>query len=156
MMGHKYWLPEDYKNLTAFDGFYIENKVFFDTNEPNQEQWDNSITDFIKKIKRFLPSMRIVNEWETSMGTRRYVLMRLRNETLSLIMGEDEHYAAIFLILPECSEDYMRFKREFEKTLGELRKYLLYKYPNAVYKRKNTWNLELVTAEKSERRRMIV
>jgi hypothetical protein len=100
--------------------------------------------------------MRIVNEWETGMGIRRYTLMRLRDESLSLIMGEDEHYAAIFLILPECCEDYTRYKREFDKILCELRKFLMYRYPNEVYKRKNTWNLELVTAEKNERRRMIV
>jgi hypothetical protein len=155
-MGHKFWLPEDYKNLTAFDGFYIANKVFFGSSEPTQEQWDNSIADFIKKVKRFLPSMRIINEWETGMGVRRYTLMRLRNETLSLIMGEDEHYAAIFLILPECCEDYIRFKKEFDKILNELRKFLLYKYPNEVYKRKNTWNLELIAGNISERRRMIV
>ncbi|MCL2637522.1 MAG: hypothetical protein FWD48_04045 [Oscillospiraceae bacterium] len=155
-MGYKYWMPEDYESLTAFDGFYIENKVFFGASEPTQEQWDNSIADFIKKLKRFLPKMRIVNEWETGLGVRRYVLMRLRDETLSLVMGEDEHYAAIFLILPECCEDYERFKREFDKNLSEIRKFLLYKYPNEVYKRKNTWNLELVTAEKNERRRLVV
>lgn len=155
-MGHMYWMPEDYKSLTACEGFYIENKVFFGASEPSQEQWENSIADFIKKIKRFLPSMRIVNEWETGLGVRRYTLMRLRDETLSLIIGEDEHYAAIFLIIPECSEDYQRYKREFEKILNELRNFLLYKYPNEVYKRKNTWNLELVTKEKSERRRLIV
>jgi hypothetical protein len=142
-MGNKYWTPENAQNLKGCEGFYIENKVFFGMQIPGECQWDESLSELVLKLKRFIPSMRVIDDWENCCGIHRYVL--LRNELVEIVFGEDEHYAPIFLIIPESCTDTEKAKREFKNALEPLKHYLLRKYPNQVYRRKNTWNLELVT-----------
>jgi len=143
-MGNKYWLPDNHDNLTACDGFYIKNEVFFfGMKAPDEQQWDKSIKELTTKLKRFIPSMDVVNDWKNSMGISRYVLVS--NDSLEIILGEDDDYAPIFLIIPENCGNTVKAKREFKSVLDALRNYLVRKYPNQIYRRKNTWNLELVT-----------
>jgi len=153
-MGHKYYMPENHENLSVCEGFYIGNKVFFGAGEPSEEQWNSSMAELVMKVKRFLPEFRIINEWESGMGIRRYVLMR--NDLMEIIMGEDEEYASIFLIIPETCQSEAKAKCEFEKTFKILKSFLMHKYPEQVYRRKNTWNLELLTATTSSNRRSAV
>jgi len=130
-MGNKYWTPENYKELAACEGFYVVNKVFFGAENPNDSQWEKSITELSVKLKRFLPTAQIVNDWTNCMGIRRYVL--LSNRYIDIIMGEDEYYASIFLIIPETCGDSEKekAKREFESALTTLTDYLLRKIPRA-------------------------
>lgn len=144
-MGLMYFMPENYQSLEACEGFYIGNKAFFGTEVPNEVNLDESISDFIKKLKRFIPNMSAVNDRDNNMGISRLVL--LKNPLMQIVMGDDERYTAIFLIIPESCEDIRQAKREFDGTLKILRNYLIRKYPNAVYKRKNTLNLEPVPIE---------
>lgn len=144
-MGLKYYLPENYENLEACEGFYIDNKAFFNTNEITEAKWNKVVEEFIIKIKRFVPGLIPVNDWDNNMGIRRFVL--LKNSSVQIVMGDDERYTAIFLIIPESCENVRQAKRELDGTFKILRNYLVRKYPNAVYKRKNTWNLEPVTID---------
>ena len=149
-MGHRYWMPENHENLAACEGFYIENKIFFGMDIPNTKQWDKSIAELVTKLKRFIPGMDTVNDWKSNSGIHRYIL--LCNDSAEIILGEDEHYASIFLIILESRDDDTKAKREFKSILESLRNYLMHKYPNEVYRRKNTWNLELVKTK----RRLVV
>ena len=76
------------------------------------------------------------------MGISRYVLMR--NDSAEIILGEDDNYTPIFVIIPENCSDTAKAQREFKSILESLRGYLTKKYPEQVYRRKNTWNLESV------------
>jgi hypothetical protein len=141
-MGNMYWTPQNHDKLVACEGFFIENRIFFGMMMPDTEQWDKSIGEFVTKLNRFLPTMRVVNDWENSMGVSRYVLMR--NESAEVILGEDDNYAPIYLVIPEHCSDVMTAKRAFRGIQESLVGYLTKKYPNQVFRRKNTWNLELI------------
>jgi hypothetical protein len=142
----KTWLPDNHEKLADFMGFYIPNKVLFGMATPDDEQWEKSIKELVEKLNRFLPTMRIVNDWRHNTGVSRYVL--LQNNMVDLILGEDDNYAPIFLIIPESCGDITKAKREFKTVLESLKGYLVRKYSNEVYGRKNTWNLEAITSER--------
>lgn len=139
-MGLRYYLPENYENLQACEGFYIDNKAFFGTDEPDTEQWDSVLAHFTEKIHRFVPTLKQFIKWESCMGISRLILLKGHN--VQVVLGDDERYVSIFVIIPENCLLSESAEHEFQNAHFAISNYLARKYPEKVFKRKNTWNLE--------------
>lgn len=143
-MGLKYYVPKNHEDLAGCEGFYIENLIFYGTND-FENSWDGAVGSLAKKLKSFLPQMKIVNDWQSEMGICRYVL--LESDDVQIITGDDERYFSIFVIIPEKTVMRDFVNREYEQVCNVLRSYLLRTF-SEVSCRKNTWNLELITEKR--------
>lgn len=141
-MARGYWLPENYENLPACDGFYVDADAVY-ANGNVEDVWETVVDSCIEKLIFKDPTLIRCGSWrENPKGPQRFVLAR--NDKVDIILEDVERHLAVYALIPEDCEFPGYAKRSFPKYLRILKESLTELYPGHIRHRTNSWNVQKV------------
>ncbi|WP_077534351.1 hypothetical protein [Massiliimalia massiliensis] len=140
-MERGYWLPPNYKNLFAYDGFYIDSRAVYTRNQDTD--WEQFLGLLSKKMKYRKKSLIEQCEWKIC-GNGKFRFVVLEDQYVHVIAEDVEDYLAIYVIIPEDCKMPGHAKRAFSGYVNALKDVLIDLYAGKVRKRVNSQHTELV------------
>ena len=140
-MGRGYWLPPNYEELAASDGFYVEADRVYGADIATG--WESFLETVCRKLKIKDYTFQTICEWKScGMGQSRFVL--LQNRHVDIIAEDADGYVAVYAIIPEDNAAPGFARRSFPRYLAMLKEILIELYPGAVFKRRNSQHLQKI------------